>query len=83
MNEIDIMGQKNDNTNEIIDREQADFEDHFNCLCPHCKAEVSGKSIKVRYWKRGGCSHNGFDVYICPKCENKFERRAVGRPYNY
>jgi len=58
-------------------------EDSFQCHCPGCKTEVSGEHITIRYWKEGGCSHNGVDVYVCPNCKHKFERRAMGIPYNY
>ena len=57
--------------------------DSFKCQCPRCKTEMSGENIIGRTWKKGGCSHNGNDIYICPNCKRKSIRRAMGIPYNY
>jgi len=57
--------------------------DSFKCLCPRCKTEMSGENIIGRTWKKGGCSHNGDDIYVCPKCNRQSIRRAIGIPYNY
>jgi len=55
----------------------------FKCQCPRCKTEMNGENIIGRTWKKGGCSHNGDDIYVCPNCMRKSERRAMGIPYNY
>ena len=58
------------------------IENMYKHLCPFCGAQLDGEHISTRYWLKGGCSHNGFDVYKCPKCGKNTEKRGIGPPYS-
>ena len=75
--------QKNNYINEGNEIAYTASEESYKCYCPNCNTEACGEDITIRYWKKGGCSHNGVDVYVCSECKHNFERRVSGPPYNY
>ena len=59
------------------------YELTFKHTCPSCNEEMGGENITIRSWDEDGCSHNGTDHYLCPKCGETSLQQGLGPPYWY